>query len=326
MLALLKKMGGCVLNPVFKSLVDQDRIIGLDELIKRNDKVYMKDLTRLKVIKIGNLIAYGTYSESLSRYKNVINFKAGDKVVSLCTVALCPGPFRIILDTYDLDEIESFSLSENELILNNEIRLTFTSQLLYRQPRMLPALIGTAKNVQLTTLMDELLEQDEPSLLEMIIKPRKRLDRFQSELTACFLKGIEAHWKKDDVSFVKQIQGRGMGSTPSGDDFLIGYLIGLSWMIEAWGMDLKSHREIVYQTALGSNPLINTFLYQACSYQLDRNWADFLNSFADNRVNRLMDDFYRIMDLGESSGTDMMSGFYFLIVDKLTEQITQNSN
>lgn len=269
------------------------------------------------IVKIGNLIAYGTYNEVLSRYKYVVNFQAGDKVVSLCTSVLCPGPFRIILANLDLDEVQYFSLTENELVLNNEIRLRISPKQLYKQPKLLPSLTGHTKNTQMRILISELLDSEDVNLLNLFTNERLRLNRFQAGLRECFVAGISAYIAGDKLSFVECLKGRGIGSTPSGDDFILGHLIGLSWLCEAWGIDLHADRETVYKAALGSNPLLNTFYYQAYTLQLDKIWADFLNSLADNRVNRLMDDFYEVMDLGASSGEDMLCGFCFLLMDYL---------
>jgi hypothetical protein len=276
----------------------------------------MKNIIDLNIIKVGNSIACGSYCELLNRYKYVINFKAGDKVASLCTDALCPGPFRIIVDASDLDEIESFSLSESELILNNKFRLAFSPQQLYRQPRIRPNTPGQLKNILVRNLINELLEADELNLLKLVFSPPLGVCHFDKELRKCFLGGLTAYYKHDETGFVGHIKGRGTGSTPAGDDFLLGYLIGVSWLIEACGIDLKAHRDIVYRAALGSNHLLNTFLHQAYTYQLDKLWADFLNSLADNRINRLMNDFHAVMNLGGSSGEDMISGFCFLLLDR----------
>ncbi|HPM04959.1 MAG TPA: DUF2877 domain-containing protein, partial [Candidatus Cloacimonas sp.] len=79
---------------------------------------------------------------------------------------------------------------------------------------------------------------------------------------------------------------------------------------EAWGEDLHSQRELVYQTALGENPITNTYLAQAYNYELDKTWADYLNSLAVNKINRIEDDYQKLADLGHTSGEDMLSGFW----------------
>jgi len=213
-----------------------------------------------------------------------------------------------------MEDIHSFRLSENELTLNDEIKLSYSPQELYRQARIFEAIPGNTKDALIHKLIEDLLNTEWATLLSMINGSCGKLSAFDRELQKSLVNGLDALWQGDFRDFVTRIKGRGQGSTPSGDDFLIGYLIGLSWLEKAWGMDLKEQRETVYNGALGTNKLVNTFLYQAYSYLMDKNWADFLNCLAGNLVNRIEVVCDRLILLGETSGEDMLSGFFISVL------------
>ncbi len=274
----------------------------------------MADLKNIKVLKIGALIPTGSYSEPHNRFNQVLNFPVEDKVVSLCSASLSPGPYRIILSANIVEDIHNFSLSESELILNGEISLAYTSQQLYRQPRVFAAIPGFSKESLIRKLIGDMVNQEWATLLSMITGSCRMLSAFDKELQKSLLNALAALWQDNTLEFVTRLKGRGIGSTPSGDDFIIGYLLGISWLEKAWGMDLQDQREIVYSNALGTNKLVNTFLHQAYSYQLDKNWADFLNCLAANLVNRIDDEFSAVALQGETSGEDMLSGFFISIL------------
>jgi len=285
-------------------------IIGLDEISKCVIQVCMLESTEMDIVKIGHKITPGVYTKPLSRYHKVLNYREGNTVVSLCAKSISPGPHRIILNLDDLDEIESFSLSETELIFDGKVSLVHLDHHLYKQPQTLPAITGYSKKRLIIEQLNLLLGLEGGSLLMLINGEFPALSPLDKELKKCLLKGLASLWCGDQKNFVKNVKGRGPGSTPSGDDFLLGYLIALSWLIEAWGEDLHSQRELVYQTALRENPITNTFLAQAYNYELDKTWADYLNSLAVNKINRIEGDFQKLAELGHTSGEDMLSGFW----------------
>ncbi len=285
-------------------------IIGLDENPKDVIKVCMFEMNETCILKIGNEIGQGVYPSPQNRYRRVLNFQADNKVVSLCAKFISPGPYRIILDVPDMEEIESFTLRETVLILNGEKSLSFNHQHLYNQPKIFAAIPGNCMEQLIDELLERLLKNKRGTLLAIINGTYTNLTSLEIELKKCLLNGLAALSKGDEKTFVESIKGRGYGSSPSGDDFLCGYLIALSWLIEAWRTNLHTQRDLIYETALGANPLINTFLYQAYRFKLDKPWADFLNSLAVNRVNRIMDDYKELAGMGNTSGEDMLSGFW----------------
>jgi hypothetical protein len=107
----------------------------------------MFEMNETCILKIGNEIGQGVYPSPQNRYRRVLNFQADDKVVSLCAKFLSPGPYRIILDVPDMEEIESFTLRETVLILNGEKSLASIPCICIISPRSLlpiPALVRKA--------------------------------------------------------------------------------------------------------------------------------------------------------------------------------------
>jgi len=272
-------------------------------------KVYMKDKGEFSVIKVGDRIPKGSYEHVLSRYHKVLNYQMGNRVASIGTAALAPGTYRIILDTECIDKVETFGLFEREIVINEEICLAYSNEELYHQPRITAGYPGLESSKLIMKLLGIMLESYRGNLITVLKGDMILESEFDKGLRKHFLHAFDALWKGEEHSFVQLMKGRGKGSTPSGDDFLIGYLIGMSWMIETCGTDLRSRRDDVYHTALGANPLVNTFLDQAYQYYLDQNWAVFLNSLVTNNEQGLWDEYRQIAAMGSTSGEDMLSGF-----------------
>ena len=59
------------------------------------------------------------------------------------------------------------------------------------------------------------------------------------------------------------LKGTGIGLTPAGDDFIAGLLWGLHFNEYRTKKNLMLLKDAVYNAAKGSNPLTNSFLFNA---------------------------------------------------------------
>ena len=61
------------------------------------------------------------------------------------------------------------------------------------------------------------------------------------------------------------MRGTGYGLTPSGDDFIAGFLLGTFFNEYRYRKDFSGLREKIFQAATGNNVLTNSFLLNAKS-------------------------------------------------------------
>jgi len=264
-----------------------------------------------KLLWIGNQVAYQSYSCLSSKHKQVVNFLAEGMVLSVCAKTHCPGPYRIILDVDEVDFIQSIKLTPEYLQINGDHCIEFTPQHIWQCPDL--------KTLHISLLTKNTLNRCHFAFLSgapsncvsnLILGQASHSNSFEKVLAQEFRQGMkllrEESWEKG----VQCFKGKGMGLTPAGDDFLTGLIIGMAWLEDTQKKELSKITEIIYGESFGSDALLNTFLWQARTLQLDADWAMFLSSLANADEIASLTEQRIIMSHGATSGADKLSGFY----------------
>lgn len=111
-----------------------------------------------------------------------------------------------------------------------------------------------------------------------------------------------------------QLAGLGPGLTPSGDDFIVGYLAAL-WSRCSFEPALRS-----FLAALGgplerfaarSNLISRQFLLDAVAGEFSESLADLVSAIAVGHVGRALASAGRVVRIGHSSGADALTGLLF---------------
>lgn len=104
--------------------------------------------------------------------------------------------------------------------------------------------------------------------------------------------------------------GLGKGLTPSGDDFLVGFLSVLWRLISVDHEPLLSLRTTIRQHSTKTNDISSMFLIKACEGEFSRPIVNLLAT-KEIDVKRIQKFVGVIMDLGHSSGVDLLCGIYY---------------
>jgi hypothetical protein len=112
----------------------------------------------------------------------------------------------------------------------------------------------------------------------------------------------------DLTTAMQGFKGRGYGLTPAGDDFNAGLLLGLKVREKNEKKELPKSRPLRYPHLLGKNLLANTFLIQAELGWLSANWKTMLQALVGSKL-QLQEAVNRILNQGETSGADALTGF-----------------
>ena len=110
-----------------------------------------------------------------------------------------------------------------------------------------------------------------------------------------------------------EIRGLGYGLTPSGDDFLAGFLLGIYALEKAVGLDLAAQRHAVREAARGANPFSEAMLRSAAegrSFERANSLIQALFEGAEADVERHA---RRLFAVGASSGADLGVGLLFAL-------------
>ena len=261
-------------------------------------------------IVLGNRVPRGCFTAKHSHHSKVVNFLAGDRVISVCAACLSPGPYRLILNTDSVESIHSVCNSGQELVLNNLIIIFTTGCRTYTCPEFeaLDCNISIAERIKAAyhCFTNQATEDCVRKLGQNTINKK---DNFSACLGENFNKGIRHLQQENYSQAIKCFRHQGRGLTPAGDDFLVGLLLGASWIQEIEKKELSKIRQLILAESKGTNPLGNHFLSKAYMLELDEDWAQFLMHLGSDGGD------YQpwqnlILSHGSSSGADELSGFY----------------
>ncbi len=128
---------------------------------------------------------------------------------------------------------------------------------------------------------------------------------------ARFVEGVRVQNFTMVKSATEKLIGLGSGLTPSADDFLSGFSCSLGWMCRSYGKGLdfleKLNGNILGQ--LGKTNLLSRKLLEHAVVGETHEYAeDFLETMLHGHVSDLGPVTRRVLEIGETSGVDMMVG------------------
>lgn len=114
---------------------------------------------------------------------------------------------------------------------------------------------------------------------------------------------------------IKNILGTGEGFTPSGDDFLTGFSLGL----RVFSKSLKDYKKnylilnelISYLAKQYTSKISYNFISEAISGRVSMQVKDLIQSLYEENFTNLEEKVFKVLNLGHSSGADFLTGFYF---------------
>ncbi|MDD4310267.1 MAG: DUF2877 domain-containing protein [Candidatus Cloacimonetes bacterium] len=274
-----------------------------------------------KLLWLGDSVPCQRYSELYSRHPKVLNFKNKELVISLCAKSLCPGPYRIGLDVDDVESITNIELSSNCLVINDSYRLEVNPKNIWSCP------IG--EKLGFTNPVKEIIWQNwiafvtrlSPNcVMQQALQHRGVKPGFQGCVAESYRRGIDYLMVENWMDAVPCFKRIGQGLTPAGDDFLVGLLLGLAWLHRMQKKELSKIAELIYRASLGSDALVNTFMLQTITLNLDYDWSMFLQMLNSGAYPESLLWQDKVKSEGSSSGADKLSGFYTamaICIDKI---------
>lgn len=262
----------------------------------------------MKII-IGDKVAWGSYQCVYSIHHKVCNFLSGDKLLSVCSREVCAGVNRIVLDVDNVTGIESVEVGDGKLYINGKVYCGYGASDVYHSPMMeeiedYPLLIRNL-NTAVSVLMGKCIAESIPGMLQGTLQANTVMYAMKES----FGMGVKLLFVGDYSKAVHCFRHLGIGFSPAGDDFLVGLVLGISWVQQTQKKELSKIVDIIIHESDVNNPLIRTFMSQAKALELDADWAGFLCGLmqADESY---INEMQRIMKHGASSGEDQLSGFF----------------
>jgi hypothetical protein len=344
--------------------------------------------TNIVIHSIGDRIPTGTFTEIDSVFEKVINLVWEDKVISVGTPELRPGPYNIIVEGIKPEEIKKCEVrsakcergedsKNSDLLYLEEKSEAFSPRfsreglgvsyedmkigiLLHRETDSRIGILlypevsyDSSLDVMLmnTLLLREnidslrvylLTQGNEDSLVFLL--DRKREEEEHPEVCGTLQKGtgnreqgtashtsdfelrtsnFERAYRKKFKELYAQLKDSpcpenvlafhsyGYGLTPAGDDFIIGYMMGLKILTALGKNELSKQLEFIYSGLLNcsTNRLVNTYVQMAYEGSYSEPWKLFMTTMLNSRMNHPNASFEAILNIGATSGSDTLVGF-----------------
>jgi len=266
----------------------------------------------IKLVSFGDDLVKGTYKVH-SRFNEVVNFCSGSSFVFIVNNSIGGGPFNIVADDVKFSELENLVITEDHFQLNDEkiffeFSKTYDSKIkvmnfdekkfFQNLDHFEKALIDNSSGKSLTFLLDESRKKNFKSSYEI-------------ELVRRFNSALECFTSSNFVEGVKLIKGIGFGLTPSGDDFISGFLLALNCLQKFYAVDYSELIRHIYEAAKGNNAFTNAFLLAAKNGYLFEKFKNLIHSILYSGQNEILENTRTLISFGETSGADQGVGFLF---------------
>ncbi len=264
-----------------------------------------------KLISIGDQIPCTRIDAVHSRYKRTVNFEYQGSLISVHGFPDPKTPLSIHLVEIDPGSVWCIERTpESSLVINDHLCIDFDDEQLYHAAayeythrQMRPY------SIKISALQDLLRKTVHDNPLLLTLSGTKSCigifdQALEDEFDAAWNLWNRGQYRESALSF----KGRGSGSSPAGDDFLSGLLLGLKTREYSEGADFTEAREAIFEAAHTDNLLVDTLLNLAF-----RGWAD--SDFVA-MVQSLINDskdldiaVQKILMHGSSSGADSLLGY-----------------
>ncbi|MBI5245336.1 MAG: DUF2877 domain-containing protein [Elusimicrobia bacterium] len=164
---------------------------------------------------------------------------------------------------------------------------------------------------RLRVFENAILEYASPKSLAFLLDPNRDA-RFGSAFEQGFVLRLRSGTTRllagDCGRGAAEIRGLGFGLTPSGDDFLAGFLLGLNAAQASFGTDLSEDIRAIYTAARTENPFSRAFLSCAAQGRYSEQAKRLVLALLEGAEDDIRPVAARLLAMGASSGADLGVG------------------
>jgi len=270
-----------------------------------------------ELMEVGDRIESGRYRLH-SRFRKTLVFvrNAGPAEAPAYPELACvveegvAGPVNIVVRQLDFVRADTLKVSPHRIILSGvalPIRQRYDSAL-----RIGPLDAGRLAG-NLRVFQDALLELAPASSIVFLLGEENFTGPFESGLAHRFRAGVERLRAGDLESATAMLRGLGRGLTPSGDDFLAGFLLGLHGLQLAARADFSRERRLIYYNAESANDFSRTLLRHAAEGWCLEPVKSLIETLFDGRKENVAHKTQQLVAVGASSGADLGMGLAFAL-------------
>ena len=284
----------------------------------------------MKLLSIGDRVRSGSYRLH-SCFQRAVNYQHRGRLVSVVDESIGPGPVNIMFRSPELaaggkhgpglipgapQAIGTLQVASNTVLFAGH-PYRFTARHRYHSALELPVVDARRLRRNLATLA-RLLCESAPAHSLAFLLDRRRLRFFRTGFERAFAQRIERAAQQvfhgDLLKGVAELKGCGMGLTPSGDDFIAGMLIGLSFLQKLHGCQLSLLADAICRAGRGDSVLSNTQMDLAREGLLFGHVKDALEALAAGNAPCLRCATQKLFSVGATSGADLATGVFMMLV------------
>ena len=266
----------------------------------------------IKLLSFGDHLEKGIYNVH-SRFDKVINFYSGNAFVFFVNNSIGGGPFNIVVDDVDFSELEDLIVAEDYFQLNDE-KVFFDNSKKYNSELKVSDFNENKFTSNLVFFEKALIENSPGKSLTFLLDERRKKNfksSYEIEFVRRFDLAAEYFISSNFLEGIKLIKGVGFGLTPSGDDFISGFLIALNYLQKFYKVDNSDLIDHIYKAAKRENLFTNVFLLAAKNGSLFEKFKNLIHSILYSGQNEILENTRTLISFGETSGADQGVGFLF---------------
>jgi len=268
--------------------------------------------SKITLLSFGDCIEKGTYKVH-SQYRNHINLVSGRKLITVTDNINDIGPVNIVLKTLahltigplyvgsDIFRINKFT--EEQPICNR-----YSSNLII-SPEDSAKLVSNVNIVE-----DSVIRKGSSESIKFLLEKKEIISdgSFRGELKKALMAAVRKLSSGEILNGVEMIKSRGIGLTPSGDDFIIGMLYAMH-AVQFCSRNIPELIVAVHKKAETANLISQTYLDLARRGRYYRDLRELINSLIIGNKTDISQKTAAVLLKGETSGADMLTGFIITI-------------
>jgi hypothetical protein len=262
------------------------------------------------MLSFGDRIESGHYKVH-SKFNKVINFVRKGCIVSLVTEVIGAGPTNIVLNNLNFLEGDTLIIDKGYLV-NNDFKISINNQKIYNSGINFKEVNYETLEMNLQYFESVISKRSPKKSLAFLLNDRRRNEfttGFEKKFMKLVIRAVEEIIEGNVMKGVRIIKGVGFGLTPSGDDFLIGFLSGLHVVQTINEADYSTLMKNIYETARSKNQISNTLLSLAKEGFFFEKFKKLITSIINGYKKDILRDTEDFISIGETSGADICVGF-----------------
>ena len=296
----------------------------------------------------------GKIGQIHSIFQRVINITVlENRLISLVGQEVGQGPLNILVNIPNHIDLSTIGIKRGEIVTRvgdsivigeNVIVISTRWAKLWEPKRKFLASLQPLKTIManIEIMIDAALASDRLSGLGELI-PLTQINGLKDSKTeklglisqlalphiSSMLKAIKSGRSQDIIHITTHLVGLGPGLTPAADDMFLGLMISMLYFSENFNetsIDVKKINKDIVSIISGKTTIISEeFLREASAGRVNEAVASLMENLLTSRQRELENSVRKVLDLGGTSGTDIVFGVilgsYLMLID-----INYNSN